>query len=269
MTIREGLSVYRKLVAARIRSQLQYRMSLALDFATSFFLTFVDFVVILALFQHFPALAGWTLPEVALLYGISGLGLAIADMFIGHIDELHLDLRSGRFDVVLLRPVPTLLQMMAADFGLRKLGRILQAGTVLAFALAAAEIPWTPLRVALLPVTIGCAALVFGATFVIAACTMFWTLGSGEIGATFTYGGGEITSYPLNVFGRWLRRLMALVVPLAFVTYFPALYLLDKPDPLGYPRWFQLVAPLVTVAYLATAGAVWRIAVRHYRSTGS
>jgi len=66
-----------------------------------------------------------------------------------------------------------------------------------------------------------------------------------------------------------LRRALAFVVPLAFVTYFPGLYLLDKPDPLGYPRWFQLVGPLVTAAYLVAAGAIWRFAVRHYRSTGS
>jgi ABC-2 type transport system permease protein len=269
MRIGEDLSVYRHLVAARIRGQLQYRASLALDIFTSFSLTFVDFVVVLALFQHLPALGGWTMPEVALLYGLSGLGLAIGDMFIGHIDELHLDIRSGRFDVLMLRPVPTLLQVMASDFALRRLGRILQSAAVLVYALVVVPIPWTPIRIVLLPVGVVCAALVFGATFVVAACLMFWTVGSSEIGSTFTYGGNAMTSYPLNIYGPWLRRALAFAVPLAFVTYFPGLYLLDKPDPLGYPRWFQLVAPLVTAAYLVAAGAIWRFAVRHYRSTGS
>jgi ABC-type uncharacterized transport system permease subunit len=81
--------------------------------------------------RHFPALAGWSLQEIALLYGISGLGIAIADMLIGHIDMISLDIRSGQFDVVLLRPVGTLLQVMASDLALRRLGRIAQGDVVL------------------------------------------------------------------------------------------------------------------------------------------
>jgi ABC-2 type transport system permease protein len=78
-----------------------------------------------------------------------------------------------------------------------------------------------------------------------------------------------MTSYPLNIFGPWLRRMFAFVIPLAFVTYFPGLYLLDKPDPLGFPTAFQLLAPAVALAFAAATGLAWRTAVRHYRSTGS
>ena len=59
------------------------------------------------------------------------------------------------------------------------------------------------------------------------------------------------------------------MIPLAFVTYFPGLYLLDKPDPLGFPAAFQFLAPVVAFAFAALTGFVWRTSVRHYRSTGS
>jgi ABC-2 type transport system permease protein len=45
-----------------------------------------------------------------------------------------------------------------------------------------------------------------------------------------------LTQYPIDVYAAWFRRFLGYVVPLAFVCYFPALYLLDKPDPLGPPR---------------------------------
>ena len=261
--------LYRRLVGARIRSQWQYRASFVLDAVGSFCMTAIDFVVVWALFRHFPALDGWTLPEVALLYGISGIGIAVADLGCGHLEELYLDIRSGKFDVVLLRPVSTLVQVLAADLALRRVGRVLQATAVLVYALAAADVAWTPARLALLPVGVVCAALLYAATFVLWAGISFWTLGANEVGNAFTYGGNTMTSYPLSVFGAWLRRLYAFVVPLAFVTYFPGLYLLGKDDPLGYPRWFQFAAPVVTTAYVAVALAFWRFAVRHYRSTGS
>jgi ABC-2 type transport system permease protein len=190
-------------------------------------------------------------------------------MLIGHIDMINLDIRSGQFDVVLLRPVSTLLQVMASDLALRRLGRIAQASAVLVYALAAADIPWNALRVVLVPVGIACGALIFGATFVLGGCLTFWTIGSAEVANTFTYGGNMMTSYPLNIFGPWLRRLLAFAVPLAFVTYFPGLYLLDKPDPLGFPTAFQFLAPVAALAFAAITGFAWRTSVRHYRSTGS
>jgi ABC-2 type transport system permease protein len=267
--IREHAQLYFHLVRARVRSQWQYRVSFVLDSLGSFSLTFIDFVVVWTLFRHVPDLEGWSLPEVALLYGISGIGVAIADMVVGHIEDLHLDIRSGRFDVVLLRPASTLVQVAASDLALRRLGRVGQACAVLGYAVVAAEIEWNPLRVALVPVGVACATFVFVATFVLWASITFWTIGSSEAGNAFTYGGNTMTSYPLTVFGPWLRRMLAFVVPLAFVTYFPGLYLLDKEDPLGYPAWFSFAAPLVTALYCAITGFVWRAAVRHYRSTGS
>jgi ABC-2 type transport system permease protein len=77
-----------------------------------------------------------------------------------------------------------------------------------------------------------------------------------------------LTQYPVNVYDQWLRRFFAFVVPMAFVAYFPALYVLDKPDPLGLPQFLQFISPLVAVAVAAIAAAVWRTAVRHYRSAG-
>jgi ABC-2 type transport system permease protein len=190
-------------------------------------------------------------------------------MLMGHIDLIHLDIRSGQFDVVLLRPVGTLLQVMASDVALRRLGRVAQSVAVLAFALVNVDIAWNPLRVALLPVGVVCGALIFGATFVLGGCLTFWTIGSAEAANAFTFGGNMMTSYPLNIFGPWLRRSLAFVIPLAFVTYFPGLYLLDKTDPLGFPTAFQFLAPVVALAFTALTGAAWRTSVRHYRSTGS
>jgi ABC-type uncharacterized transport system permease subunit len=66
----------------------------------------------------------------------------------------------------------------------------------------------------------------------------------------------------------WLRRLLAFVIPMAFVAYFPALYVLDKPDPLGLPRFLQFLSPLGAITAAVVAGAAWRTAVRHYQSAG-
>ena len=72
-------------------------------------------------------------------------------------------------------------------------------------------------------------------------------------GLTFSVERGEIVGY---------------IVPIAFVAYFPSLYILGKPDPLGLPPVLQFAAPVVAVVTAIAAGLVWRVAVRHYQSAG-
>jgi ABC-2 type transport system permease protein len=56
---------------------------------------------------------------------------------------------------------------------------------------------------------------------------------------------------------------------MAFINYYPSLYLLDKPDPFGLPAWVPFLAPLVALISLRLALAAWQVGVRHYQSTGS
>ena len=135
--------IYLRLIGARARSQLEYRASLALQIFASALLTLLDFVMILVLFENVPELGGWTVQQVALLYGIAGISFALTDLIVGHLDLFPQMIRDGTFDQILVRPLPSLLQVVASDFSLRRLGKILQAVVVLIVALAAADIDWT------------------------------------------------------------------------------------------------------------------------------
>ncbi len=110
--------------------------------------------------------------------------------------------------------------------------------------------------------------LIFVGIWATAICVVFWTVDGGEFANAFTYGGSYLAHYPVDIFDPWLRRLLAFAVPTAFVAYFPALFLLGKPDPLGLPAVLQVASPAVAVIACAVAMATWRVAVRHYQSAG-
>jgi viologen exporter family transport system permease protein len=268
-TVQDGAHLYRRLIGARMRAQLEYRTSFVVNLISTALITAADFLVIAVLFEHLPLLAGWSLPEVAFLYGVSGIGFAIADLVVGHIEQTSELIRTGQFDVVLLRPAGTLFQVVASDFALRRIGKALQSAVVLVVALGALDIRWDVGRVLMTGTIAISGGAIFSAVFIVGACVTFWFVGSSEFANAFTYGGQSMTAYPLNVFGPWLRRVLAYVIPLAFVAYLPGLYVLDKPDPLGLPTVFRYLSPLVAVGSLLAARAVWHFAVRHYRSTGS
>ena len=261
-------ALYGRLVGASVRSQLQYRVSFAIQVVATFLVSFLDFAAILIIFENVPALADWSVEEVALLYASSAIAFSFADLAVGHLDEFPRLIREGTFDVLLLRPRGTLLQVVASDFQLRRLGKTAQGAGVLAYVLVASDIDWTPGRAAMLVAMVVAGTVIFVSVWILAITVVFWLVEGREFANAFTYGGQFLTQYPINVYGRWLRRFLAFVVPMAFVAYFPALYVLDKPDPLGLPAWVQFLSPLVAVVAAVAAGLGWRFAVRHYRSAG-
>lgn len=265
---RDGAALYVRLVRARIRAQLQYRTSFALDAAGTFLISFLDFVAILVIFTNVPRLGSWTVSEVALLYGISTLAFALTDLVIGHLDLFPQTIRDGTFDLVLIRPRGALFQVLSADFQMRRLGRIAQAGVVLAFALASLRIEWSVERALVLVGAVLTGVLIFIAIWVTVICIAFWTVEGREAANAFTYGGVTLAEYPIDIYDRWLRRFLAYLVPVAFVAYFPSLFILGKPDPLGFPEWMSFVSPVVGLAAALAASAVWGFGVRHYQSAG-
>jgi viologen exporter family transport system permease protein len=266
--VADSLALYARLVGAQVRSQLQYRTSFALDLAGAFLISFLDFLAVLVIFHNVPQLGDWDVSEVAFLYAASSISFALTDLAIGHLDLFPRKIRDGSFDVVLVRPRGTLFQVIASDFALRRLGKAAQGVVVLVYALSALDVDWTAGRVAMLVVMVPAGAVVFGAVWVMGACIAFWTTEGGEFTNAFTYGGNFLTQYPIDIYSRWARAFLAYVVPMAFVCYFPALYILGKDDPLGLPQALEFLSPVVALVAAVVAGLVWRTAVRHYRSAG-
>jgi ABC-2 type transport system permease protein len=265
----EAFSIYRRLVGARIRSDLQYRTSFVLFTISQFVVTFLDFLAIALIFENIPSLAGWSLAEVAFLYGTSGVAFGLGDAFISQVEDISFRIKMGTFDQVLIRPVGTLLQVVADGFALRRFGKVAQAAVVLAVALGRVDVDWTAGRAAMVVVMIAAGAVIFSAVWVTASTILFWTVEGNQLMNSFTYGANFLSQYPLQVYAGWLRRLLAFFTGVAFVNFFPALYVLDKPDPFGLPGFVRFLSPLVAAAAALVASFAWRFAVRHYRSTGS
>ncbi|HYZ93430.1 MAG TPA: ABC-2 family transporter protein [Actinomycetota bacterium] len=263
------LGIYRRIGASRVRAQAQYRLSLGLQVCGTFLFAFMDFVMILILFTHFSQLAGWSLGEIAFLYGTSYMPFRGVDVLMTNMDQLPTHIRLGTFDQVLTRPLGSLGQILTGDLDVRHVGGMVQGALVLAYALAQVSIDWTPTRVLVLASMILSAVVIFGAVWVATNSIAFWTTDGREVANTFTYGGNYVTNYPIHIFGRWLRRVLTFGIPLAFVNYYPSLYVLGRRDVTEAPSWFPFLSPVAAIVVSIVAGMVWRVAVRHYRSTGS
>ncbi|GAA1588998.1 ABC transporter permease [Kribbella hippodromi] len=260
---------YWMLILMWVRSSMAYPLSFVLMLFSSMLTTVLDFVAVVLMFSHISSFGGFSLPEMALLYATASMTLGFADLCTGSVERVGERIRTGTFDGYLIRPVPALLQAAADGFALRRLGRPLQALIVMVFAFHWLEVDWTVARGIMLAVSVVAGSVIFGSIFVLGAAFQFVSVDSAELANSLTYGGQTLAQYPLAVFGKEIVRAVTFVVPLAFVNYYPVLFVLGKPAPLGLPSWIGLLSPVVAAVMVALASLAWRSGLRRYRSTGS
>jgi viologen exporter family transport system permease protein len=267
----EAFSLYLRLISIRIRSQMQYRVSFLLDVFTTAVVAGVSFLTLALVLQKFDGIGGWTLWEVAFLYGMVETAFGVMDMLFSGFDPSFFGnrVRLGTFDQMLLKPVNIVLQVFGSEFVLRRLGRILQGLVVLALALAHLDIAWTAGKLLYLPIIIAGMVCFFGGLFIAGATITFWTVESIEVVNIFTYGGVEMMSYPIHIYPDWMRQFFTFIIPGIFMNYYPALYILGKPDPFRMPAVAPWLAPFVGLWVLVISLMFWRFGMTHYQSTGT
>jgi ABC-2 type transport system permease protein len=257
------------MLRAQLRSQTSYRGSFLVELAASAILTVVDLLTVVVLFHVSGVLGGFTLATGLLMASIANLGFSLASLVVGNVDNLRQGIRTGQLDALLVRPLGLLRQLLASDFELRRIGRVLQGVVAVVVAVLVADLHWswrTPVLLLIAPIA---AAVFFCAVYVIAGSVTFWWIDSGEFANSFTDGGRELVTYPITVYGELFRRLFAFGLGFAFVVYYPVLLLTGLRDPLGLPTWVGWLSPPAAAAAAGIAAVVWRSGIRHYRSTGS
>ncbi|WP_328808702.1 ABC transporter permease [Nonomuraea montanisoli] len=249
------------------RAAMAYRASFVIMTVLGVFITATDVAVILVIFSHTTALAGFTRDEALFLYGSAGLSFTLCDMFVSNVDKVSQHIKAGTLDTMLIRPVSTWIQLAADRFALTRAGRVLQAAAVLGYALAVLDLDAR--RLWMVPVMLVTGTVIFAAVWTLGGAAQFLLTDAPEVINSFTYGGGQLTQYPLSVYGRDLVRGVTYVLPLAFVNWQPALYVLDRDDPFGTPGFVRFLGPVAAAVLALLAGLAWRQGIRHYRSTGS
>ena len=107
-------------------------------------------------------------------------------------------------------------------------------------------------------------AAVFSGLFMVYAALCFFTLDGLEFMNVLTDGAREYGKYPIGIYGKRMLQFCTVIVPYALIQYYPLLYLLGRTTSL-----WNMVMPLFAVIFLIPCYVLWRVGVRHYKSSGS
>ncbi|MBV8460726.1 MAG: ABC-2 family transporter protein, partial [Candidatus Eremiobacteraeota bacterium] len=220
--------------------------------------------------SRFPLMNGWDWRQVFFLYALWMVAHTLNNTFFFTVGNVGEHVREGDFDRFLVRPLDPLFQVLSQP-GQIWPDELAVALVFFAFAQGAVHLQWTAASTALLLLAFTGGALIDFAVQLAVATLSFWVIRLDTLRWVIMSLENDFTRYPLSIYNRGVRIMLAYVFPFAFMNYFPATTLLHKTAEAGYTINPALgwLTPLVGVAWFAAAYAFWRAGLNRYKGTGS
>lgn len=263
-----ALSIAASLWMAGLRSGMEYRADFVLETLFGLIREATGFVLIWVILSRFQAIAGWTLGEVAFLYGLRVMVHGIVGLGTGNIWSLEFRVRQGEFDRYLVRPLSPLLQLLTESVPISAFGELIGGPALFLAANTLVHVDWTPLAILyLLAAVIGGAMLELSIRVFIVSFS-FRALRVTGLMSILDDIFSNFGTYPLGIFSISLQAVLTFAIPVAFMAYLPAAVLLGKTNDLWVPSILAYCAPLAGVVWMGFALLVFHHEVRHYKSAG-
>ena len=250
----------------RLRERMEYRGAFLMGLFAQGLGYVADFTVIWILVHRFGTIGGWGWEEVAFLYALNLITYAIGAAFTYSQTELEGMIQKGTFDGVLVRPLNPYFSLAAQQFNVGYIGHIMIAMAILIWSLGNLTVDWTVANVLFLVLALIGGSLLQAAILTllgawsfmfVRAANLFWFMGTLR---TFI-------TYPITIYSVVIQTMLTVIVPFAFVSFYPASVLLDK-DGQFFPGWIGWLTPLVGAAVFYGAYRVWMRGVDRYQGAG-
>lgn len=262
------LSCYFRMAVAQARSQMQYRFDFFTQVISAVLSYGGQFVALWWLAERFQHIDGWRIEELLVLYAMMILAWGVCVGTFVHLESFEDFVRDGTFDRALLRPINPLIHVLGSRSPISGLGQFLFAISVFVFAIMRAGVTLTPAKLVYLVLTALGGGMIFGAAMIMVAAIAFWTTRSYDLFWNIVFPARQLVQYPVSIYSRWLQAILMVVVPFAFINYFPAHVILDRVQSLDFPLLAWATPPVGLLA-LTVAYQFWRWGTRFYTGTGS
>lgn len=259
---------YLRLLAIFLKSnllvELEYRANFVAQAILGVFSAFITFISVSVIYLHTEQIGGWSYDQALVIVALFTLIDGLIEMFLQpNINKIIQMVREGTMDFVLTKPVNSQFIATLRHAQYSGLAGVASGIAILLFAFG--RLQYTPDFTALvLFVFMLCAALIIVYSIWLAmAALSFWFVRIDNLTVLFRtlY---DTARFPIGVFPALIRFALTFILPIAFMTTFPAqavLGLIEVPSIIG--------AIIVAVAMFTFGTWFWQRAVLSYSSASS
>ena len=228
--------------------------------------TVMDPAAVILIFSRFGNIGEWTMERILLIYAITFTSFGLAESFCRGFDYFpHHMVRSGNFDRLLLRPKSLFTQVAASYFHAHRMARPVAGVAIIFWSLNRIGADISVYGIIMISFALIGGFLMYTGILLVGSGISFFTIGALDWIYIFTSASRDIARIPVDHIPDILRRVFTLFVPMLVISYFPA----SAIGGWGGPCWRGWLALPAGALFFCMALLVWKIGVRHYKSTGS
>ena len=247
-----------------ILREMEYRVNFVTNAFMSVFWLFWGVIGATIFFAHSDELGGWTYYQVLMVLGLFTVFNGVMEAFLRpNITQMIEQVRDGTFDFVLVKPVNAQFYSSFHSLTMWRIVDIFAGIGVIVYALNAMQFVPTLSNVFAFALLLVIALLLVYCVWLAMMTMSFWFVKVDNFAELF-YAFYEAGRFPITVYGGFLRALLTFIVPIAFITTFPAAALLGLLE----PQWLWIGAALA-LGLLVASNRLWNFAIRSYASASS
>lgn len=245
-------------------SELEYRLNFGANLGLSLFWLMWAALSVRVYFFQTEEVAGWKYSELlvvmGLFFALNGFRQVLLTPNLSRISEY---VRMGTLDYMLTKPVNSQFLVSLRHIGVHNWGDPLLGIGLVIYGLSQSH--YTPGlgQILLFGALLAAAMVLLYSISLILQTLTFWLVNVERVDA-LVMGIMEAGRFPVSFYRGWVRAALTAIIPVAFMTTFPAEALLGRLD------WQLAVVALVgSVALFFLASAFWHYALRFYTGASS
>ena len=247
-----------------ILKELEYRVNFLSNAFMSVFWLVWGIVGVSIFFLHRDTMGDWTYPEVLMVVGLftffNGVMESLLRPNVGAVIE---QIRDGTFDFVLTKPVNAQFIASLRNLVVWRLVDVVIGIAVIVYALGQLHVTPTLVQIGFFIAMVVSGMLIVYSIWLAMVSLAFWFVRIDNITEVF-YAFYEAGRYPVTIYRGAVRVLLTFIVPIAFVTTFPASALLGRID-----QGMTLFGFALSLGLLIASNRFWNFALRYYASASS
>lgn len=249
-----------------IQRQIEYPLFLVSWFLFNFLQWFTGYYFLRVLATQFHDIAGWTFPELIFLYSLSLISHGLVVIFFIQTWGIGRMIIRGEFDQILLKPMDSFFLFMVRNVNFIGIADLIPGVIVFVYACHLLHFQFTVLSTTKVVCVILAGVLIRTSMFLLANSTAFWSTNRNRLTVFVLEMIQRTTMYPLTMFPYFMQVALTFVLPLAFISFYPAIELLGKGQGMVS---YSLLGLALGVGFILMGYGLFNLGMRKYESVGN
>lgn len=245
----------------------------SIEYMNDFVVLFIDFIASIAstiIFWRFllvdiDNLGNWSMGGLILIGIFGNASWAFGELLAGSW-ELSEKITAGRMDRYMCRPVNVLYSLVLEDMQVEELLKgVLSLAVLLVWYGFKFHVDFDLFSFLLAFFSMLIGVVIVAIVRCIYSCSAFWIENTDGFHYLIHPEDLNVDRYPLDIFDKAARIILLSIIPVGFVSYFPAMFYLHLLD---YPLLFLLAEIVVMVLFATVLHFIWKKGIKKYEATG-